>query len=99
MLNDAKQRNETLSHAYAELHSEYVRLKTAQFQDVAGVGVGGVPVSSSSISSSSSYPSSVADLDLSAYDPAAMGLTNNDRIDLDLFVYPDMGAAGGTYTL
>ncbi len=29
MLGEAKQRNETLSQAYAELHAEYVKLKAA----------------------------------------------------------------------
>jgi len=35
MLNEAKQRNDTLSRAYAELHAEYVKLKASQFHDAA----------------------------------------------------------------
>ncbi len=69
MLNDAKQRNETLSQAYAELHAEYVKLKASQLNDSAFQG------------------------DL-PFDPT-IGLANNDRIDMELFVYPDMG----NYTL
>ncbi len=64
MLNEAKQRNDTLSQAYAELHAEYVKLKTSQFHDA-------------------TYQTDLA------FDPT-IGLTNNDRIDMDLFVYPDM---------
>jgi hypothetical protein len=33
MLNDAKQRNDVLSQAYAELHAEYVALKASQLKD------------------------------------------------------------------
>lgn len=33
MLNDAKQRNDVLSQAYAALHAEYVALKTSQVTD------------------------------------------------------------------
>jgi len=33
MLNDAKQRNDVLSQAYATLHAEYVALKTSQIND------------------------------------------------------------------
>lgn len=33
MLNDAKQRNDVLSQAYATLHAEYVSLKTSQISD------------------------------------------------------------------
>ncbi|KAH8893126.1 hypothetical protein GQ53DRAFT_860131 [Thozetella sp. PMI_491] len=33
MLNDAKQRNDVLSQAYASLHAEYVSLKTSQLKD------------------------------------------------------------------
>ncbi len=34
MLGEAKQRNETLSQAYSDLHAEYVKLKTAQTQAI-----------------------------------------------------------------
>ena len=33
MLNEAKQRNDVLSQAYATLHSEYVSLKASQLKD------------------------------------------------------------------
>lgn len=33
MLNDAKQRNDVLSQAYAALHAEYVSLKSTQLGD------------------------------------------------------------------
>lgn len=33
MLDDAKQRNDVLSQAYATLHTEYVTLKTSQIND------------------------------------------------------------------
>lgn len=33
MLNDAKSRNDVLSQAYAELHAEYVKLKTSQINE------------------------------------------------------------------
>jgi hypothetical protein len=33
MLNDAKQRNEVLTQAYATLHAEYVALKSSQIAD------------------------------------------------------------------
>ena len=33
MLNDAKQRNDVLSQAYAALHSEYVSLKSSQLKE------------------------------------------------------------------
>jgi hypothetical protein len=35
MLNDAKQRNEVLSQAYAALHAEYVALRASQITDPA----------------------------------------------------------------
>lgn len=33
MLNDAKQRNDVLSQAYAALHAEYVALKASQLEE------------------------------------------------------------------
>lgn len=36
MLTDAKQRNDVLGQAYAELHSEYILLKTSQLKDQSG---------------------------------------------------------------
>lgn len=33
MLNDSKARNDVLSQAYAELHSEYIKLKTTQLSN------------------------------------------------------------------
>ena len=42
LIDEAKQRNDTLSQAYTELHAEYIKLKTAQFQDAAA-GYSAVP--------------------------------------------------------
>ena len=36
LLNDAKNRNDVLSQAYASLHAEYVSLKTSQIHDQHG---------------------------------------------------------------
>lgn len=96
MLNDAKQRNEVLTQAYATLHAEYVSLKASQADDHQHHHGHS---SSSSEASSSPYLPRLAGLhaphyqqDLGAagvFDPT-MGMANNDRIDLDLFVYSDM---------
>ena len=76
MLNDAKQRNDVLSQAYAALHSEFVSLKASHLKDYQAELAYGHP------------------------HPPPMGLANNERLDMDMFVYTDVSqAAAAGYTL
>ena len=78
MLDEAKLRNETLNQAYMDLQAEYVKLKAAQFQEVAVVAAaaaGGYAFDAAAATSSSS----------------SSGLGSNDRLELDLF-YPELGS-------
>ncbi|KAM7217924.1 hypothetical protein V8F06_006736 [Rhypophila decipiens] len=79
MLNEAKTRNEVLGHAYKTLQEEYILLKTQQYKP--------------SHHDLYAHP----DAHLGGYVPTSMSLggsTNNERLDMDLYVYPDMTSGG-----
>jgi hypothetical protein len=88
MLSDAKQRNDHLSHAYTALHNEYVQLKTAQLKEQQQE-----QQQQQHVQQQHQVTSYGAGGDL-IYDPSMVGMaTNNDRLDMDLFVYTSMGAS------
>ncbi|KAL1879912.1 hypothetical protein VTK73DRAFT_6724 [Phialemonium thermophilum] len=79
MLKEARDRNDVLSEAYAALHAEYTALK---LQSCGGSG------------SQEHLPHHEQHLGYTAtggpaLDPSILGMANNDRIDLDLCIYPD----------
>ncbi|KAH6845080.1 hypothetical protein B0I37DRAFT_355591 [Chaetomium sp. MPI-CAGE-AT-0009] len=85
MLNDAKQRNDVLSQAYAALHAEYVSLKSSQ------MGETSYPQHYSSMPYGGAGSSA----------PGGLGLNAAPNVDglepIDMFVYGDLNTAG--YTL
>jgi hypothetical protein len=85
MLNDAKQRNDVLTQAYATLHAEYVQLKTTRRKEQQLDGL-----------SRPAYGG--ADL---IFDPTmgAMTSTGNDRLDMEIFVYPDLTGSANNYPM
>ena len=101
LLGEAKQRNDTLSHAYAELHAEYVKLKTTQaFDSYSAValgstgGGGGGGGGGGDAATAYFDPTLAAGLQGGTAGAAGVGRNSiEDRLDLDLFVYPDL--AGG----
>lgn len=80
MLNDAKQRNEVLTQAYATLHAEYVALKSSQISD---------PSSGSYAQHYDMTYGSAAGMGMNA----GGGV---DGLDMDLYVYSDAVNAGYT---
>jgi AP-1-like factor len=83
MLNEAKQRNDHLSHAYTALHDEYVQLKTSQLKEQQQQQQQQTP--------SHHLATAYGGGDL-VFDPTMVGMaTNNDRLDMDLYVYTGLG--------
>lgn len=79
MLNEVKQRNEILGHAYKTLQEEYILLKSQQFK--------------TPHHGMYTHP----DVHLGGYNQAPMGVSGgngNDRLDMDLYVYPDVTSGG-----
>lgn len=82
MLNDAKQRNDHLSHAYAALHDEYVQLKTSQLKEQQHHHQQAQPQHHAAVYGNG------ADL---VFDPSMIGMaSSNDRLDMDLYVYTEL---------
>jgi len=84
MLNDAKQRNDVLSQAYATLHAEYVQLRTSQRKDEQleppRAAYGGADL--------------VFDPTM-----GGMTSASGDRLDMDLFVYSDLTGGANAFSL
>jgi hypothetical protein len=78
MLNDAKQRNDVLSQAYATLHAEYVALKASQASEP------NPSYSQQRYDLQTTYSGGGANMGLPA---------GADGLDMDMFVYHDMNAA------
>lgn len=79
MLNEAKQRNEVLGHAYKTLQEEYILLKSQQYKTShhdlyahPDAHLGGYNPTSMGVN----------------------GGNSNERLDMDLYVYPDMTSGG-----
>ncbi|KAK4122442.1 hypothetical protein N657DRAFT_575874 [Parathielavia appendiculata] len=75
MLNDAKQRNEVLTQAYATLHAEYVALKSSQVADPE--------------TATTSYPQHYDMTYAGHLANNGLGTGSIDGLDMDLFVYSD----------
>ncbi|ROV96317.1 hypothetical protein VMCG_07675 [Cytospora schulzeri] len=75
MLNDAKSRNDVLSQAYAELHAEYVNLKTSR-----GLNDHHQPAS---------YSTAGPAADIGYVDPTMASLHTGS--DMDVYLYPEVG--------
>lgn len=76
MLNEAKSRNDVLSQAYAELHTEFVNLKTSR-----GLNDHHQPAS---------YPTAGPGTGMGGYvDPTMASLQAGS--DLDVYLYPEVG--------
>lgn len=103
MLNDARARNEVLSQAYAELHAEYVKLKStppasSSHLDAAHHGHGhghghghSHPMPGSAYSTMAGTSVSTADLSAGFVDPASMAVLNAGS-DLDAYLYPEVAS-------
>lgn len=80
MLNDAKQRNEALGEAYTQLHAEYLTLKASQLKEQH-------LEAHQQQAHQTAYGGSGGEL---GYD-AGMSFTGtgSDRLNLDMFVFPD----------
>jgi AP-1-like factor len=85
MLNDAKQRNDVLSQAYATLHAEYVQLRTSKRKEH---HLDGLP--------QSAYGG--AEL---VFDPTMGAVTGagGDRLDMDLYVYSDLTGGANAFSM
>ncbi|KAK4156251.1 hypothetical protein C8A00DRAFT_41218 [Chaetomidium leptoderma] len=90
LLDDAKQRNDVLSQAYATLHAEYVALKTSEISDQSypHQQYDMMPYGSGAPNGSSNG------MGLNHHTGSVDGL---DGSGMDMFVYSDLNAAG--YTL
>jgi len=92
LLSDAKTRNDVLSQAYAALHAEYVQLRTMQRKD---------QHMEHQQPQRSAYGASPAGSDL-VYDPtmgAHMAGCHPERIDMDMYIYPELGAGATSYPM
>lgn len=78
MLSEAKTRNDVLSQAYADLHAEYVDLKTSR------------GLNDHHHHQPASYSTAVPVADLGGYvDPTMASLHAGS--DLDVYLYPEVG--------
>lgn len=91
MLNEAKQRNDVLSQAYAALHAEYVQLRTSRRKEQQLSLDGGLP--------RPAYGGAAA----LVFDPtmgAAVAGAGGDRLDMDLLMYSsDLTPGANTFAL
>lgn len=87
MLDDAKQRNDVLSQAYATLHAEYVQLRTSQRKD-------------QQLEQQLEQPHAAYGGGDLVFDPSVGALTaGGDRLDMDLFVYSDLTCGANAFSL
>lgn len=83
MLNDAKQRNDVLSQAYATLHEEYVQLRTSHHDDQHLEQPRGAYGGANLV-----FDPSMGGM-----------TTGDSKLDMDLFVYSDLTGGVNNFSL